>query len=333
MKDLKNKEWLPAAAIIVFLAVVALLCIGRLKDRHENGGEETIQEETMTETETESDYGGELPLETETESATETAEETVTETLTPPDGQISQSGVSSNDVSAGLDAEQQASSMNVQKTNEEMLWEMKEYFKENNMDAVKDLMELPWYQNMSASLEDTGTCYYYGPRNDSGMPEGMGIAVYAGNEYYYGEWKDGKRNGEGTWLKEYYPDENTPAEEKVYVSHMYRGEWADNKPNGQGQDHYDLDLSQAEEGKRYVQNVIGTFKNGRYDGDMYLTTVTGDGNEEEWNARAVEGTFSPYGAGGNQDDVPVYVDVNDENNYVWMSIQENQNQGVKEFVK
>ena len=41
---------------------------------------------------------------------------------------------------------------------------------------------------------------YEGEVNDDGAPHGQGIKTYGNGDRYEGEWKDGKRNGRGTYL-------------------------------------------------------------------------------------------------------------------------------------
>ncbi len=138
--------------------------------------------------------------------------------------------------------------------------------------------------------------YYYGERSSAGQPDGTGIACYADNAYYYGEWSNGKREGNGKWVRFYvYYDDDTTSD-RAYREHMYAGEWKNDLPDGEGQEHYELDMSKAAKKERYIQNVIGTFRSGFYSGEMYLTTLNWDGNQEEWNGFADAGIWSPYGA-------------------------------------
>lgn len=341
MKKLKNTEWMPVAAIVVFLVLVIILCVVRLKTRESRSTEgSAVSTESETgssaaETETESLYGGEIPMETQTGTEAKAETETAAETITEEAAAVGETKAEPSTEPAGtasVSANTAAETMNVRKSNQEMLDEMQAYWSRNEMDAVDDLMELSWYRKMSDSLEGKNTFYYYGSRNAQGMPQGTGIAVYAGDEYYYGEWQDGKRTGYGTWIKKYLYEEKDTASDRAYLIHMYQGEWKNDKPNGEGQEHFDLDMSQAAEEKRYIQNIIGTFTDGYYNGEMYLTTLTPDNNQEEWNGVAVDGIWTPYGAAGNQKDIPVFVSTEDEQDFIWMAVNENKGLGVSEFV-
>lgn len=185
---------------------------------------------------------------------------------------------------------------------------------------------------MSSDISDANSFYYYGERSSAGQPDGTGIACYADNAYYYGEWSNGKREGNGKWVRFYvYYDDDTTSD-RAYREHMYAGEWKNDLPDGEGQEHYELDMSKAAKKERYIQNVIGTFRSGFYSGEMYLTTLNWDGNQEEWNGFADAGIWSPYGAGSNRKEVPVCQDVDDDNNYLWLSVRDNKNRGIYELM-
>ena len=286
----KKKDLIPVMAIALFLVIIIVLCIVRLNERRaednrENAAsaesvemiyasemsgesEETSRDgsEDVSEAESEGDGQRSMALaETETGSSEESES---LENQLPSGKKKAESGergtgvrtISGNDPLAGAES--------ANKTNEEMLMEMAGYWEQDNMEAVRDLAHLAWFMKMSASIADEDTFYYYGERNAQGQPEGTGIACYADNEYYYGQWADGKREGEGEWVKYYvYYDDDTTSD-RAYTLHMYMGEWANDLPNGSGQEHYELDLSQAAKKDRYLQNVIGSFQDGMYSGEM-----------------------------------------------------------------
>lgn len=340
MED-KKKDLIPVAAIALFLVIIIILCVVRLQERRAdvNGGAEaTRSTETVTqilETESREEAAArETQAGTEQSAALESAAETETgkKESQIPSGKpktekkpgMAVRTISGNDPLAGADS--------ANKSNEQMLLEMAAYWEQDNMAAVEDLAMLAWYMKMSASIADEDTFYYYGERNDQGQPQGKGIACYTDNAYYYGEWEGGRRSGQGEWVRYYvYYDDDTDSD-RAYRLHMYMGEWANDMPNGEGQEHYELDMAKASRKERYIQNVIGTFRNGLYSGEMYLTTLNWDGNQEEWNGVADSGIWSPYGAATNAKEVPVCRDVDDDNNYMWISVRDNKEQGIGELL-
>lgn len=348
MED-KKKDQILIIAIVLFLVIIIILCVVRLNARKKNGEENGSLPQESVETLYESRESESTLPETETQTQTQTepdqaaaaaesepagGEETETLENQLPSGKVKQENASEKKDEArtinGKDPFAGAESAN--KTNEEMLMEMSGYWEQRNMEAVDDLAHLGWFMKMSAGISDESTFYYYGERNGLGQPNGTGIACYSDNAYYYGQWVDGKREGRGEWIRFYMYYDDDAASDRAYVMHMYAGEWADDMPNGEGQEHYDLDMSQAAKKERYLQNVIGTFQDGLYSGEMYLTTLNWQGNQEEWNGMAEEGIWSPYGAATNAKEVPICRDVDDENNYLWIAVRNNKDRGINELM-
>ncbi|RKM57290.1 hypothetical protein D6853_04560 [Butyrivibrio sp. X503] len=166
------------------------------------------------------------------------------------------------------------------------LKEMHDYWAKNNMEAVRELAHLERYEAMSYSLNGSYDFYYYGDKNDDGKPEGKGLAVYANDQYYFGEFKDGKRSGSGSWIC-FYPSYSG----NVVTEHTYSGEWAEDRPNGKGQEHYDYDSGRMNTSDIYIQNAIGYFKDSYYDKEMYIITVDKTGHTDEWTGTCKEGKF------------------------------------------
>lgn len=210
---------------------------------------------------------------------------------------------------------------------DEQLKEMMSYWADNNQKALDDLANLDRFKAMSWALRDTTDFYYYGDRNVSGVPEGKGIAVYADNQYYYGEWKNGVRSGNGTWI--HYHIHNATNKNDLYLYHQYTGSWAEDLPDGEGSEHYDYEMSLLKENTAYNNNLIGSYSKGLVNGDFYLTNIYSDGNVREWYAQAEHGSWIYKSE--NKDKAgrkPVYVSNIDPNDYIWMLPKENKNIGV-----
>lgn len=81
--------------------------------------------------------------------------------------------------------------------------------------------------------------------------------------------------------------------------------------------------------QRYTSNLIGTYHAGLVNGSFYLTTIYADGNMEEWNATAVNGSWQYiYNKADPKGNKPVYVSTTDEEDCVWMNPKENTGIGV-----
>lgn len=210
--------------------------------------------------------------------------------------------------------------------------EMKGYWEAKNMEAVEDLAYLPRYRAASEKLSGTTKYYYFGDTDGNKRPNGKGLAMYADNQYYYGEWKNGARSGNGMWIKYYVYDQNAKAKDSIYLQHSYSGSWANDLPNGNGAEHYDFIDENLEAEAAYNRNFIGNFKDGLYHGEIYITNYTGDGNTKEWSGTAKNGVWQPLGKVDANGRYPVIVDLFNEDNYQWMDAKENKDQGVKGLI-
>lgn len=207
------------------------------------------------------------------------------------------------------------------------LKEMMAYWADNNQKALDDLANLDRFIAMSWTLSGTDDCYYYGDIDSNGLPSGKGIAVYADNQYYYGDWKNGVRSGNGTWI--HYHIHQVKNTTDLYTYHQYTGGWAEDLPEGEGSEHYDYNMELLKKGIGYDTNLIGSYSKGLVHGEFYLTNIYSDGEIKEWNAKAEHGSWIYQNENkdkkGNR---TVYVDVNDPDNYIWMQPKDNANIGV-----
>lgn len=195
------------------------------------------------------------------------------------------------------------------------LQELTRYWKEGNQAAIRDLVHLPRFEAMSAALTGTKDFYYLGEAGADGLPEGFGVAVYADSQYYFGQWSQGKRNGEGTWFS-FYPD----YDQYAVKEHMYAGTFKDDLPNGHGQEHFDYNAEYMNEYDLYLQNVIGSFENGSYNGQMYVITVDMNSHTREWDGTCTKGTWQVV-SGGTKDSQgrsPVLSQRDNPENHVWL---------------
>ena len=207
------------------------------------------------------------------------------------------------------------------------------YFADNNQDAIWDLAHLKRYVKLSEELKNTDQYYYKGDVNSDGKPDGLGLAIYENNSYYYGEWSDGMRSGTGTWYRFYIGKINKSNAMGKYMAHSYVGSWANDLPNGQGAEHFDVDVSKLKVRERILQNVIGNFSDGLYDGELYANTVDYTGTVEEWNGVTNKGVFTLWrdmsaigecAVWQNKDDLSLCIDIDKS---------ENKNQGLRELLK
>lgn len=218
---------------------------------------------------------------------------------------------------------------------EDQLKELMYYFADGNQAAMDDLTNLERFRAMSWKLSGTKEFYYFGDTDANGLPDGVGIAVYADNQYYYGEWKDGVRSGMGTWIHYHVRLTQAGSGTKagtgdIYTYHQYQGSWEGDLPQGEGAEHYEYDISLLQPNVGYNTNLIGNYAKGLVNGEFYITNIYSDGNMKEWYAQAEKGSWIYQN--DSKDKVgrrPVQVEDRDPNNYIWMYPKDNINIGVR----
>lgn len=208
---------------------------------------------------------------------------------------------------------------------------MLDYYKQNNLEALDDLSHLDRYIAMSYSLNKTDDFLYYGDVNSKGEPDGVGAAVYADNQYYFGEWKNGVREGKGLWVHYHIHFDTNLTDKTIY--HSYGGEFKNDLPNGSGQDHYEFDSAFLQGTDRYINNYIGTYKDGYVDGEIYCTITTKQEKYADFEGTAINGSFTYLSESRDkQKKGPVMVNRENPDDYLWMSDSENRFIGVESYI-
>lgn len=207
------------------------------------------------------------------------------------------------------------------------------YFRDNNQEAIWDLTHLKRYVKLSEGLKGTDSYYYTGEVNADGKPQGEGLAIYEDNSYYYGHWENGLRCGDGRWFHFYIRVKDKTNKMGIYMAHSYSGGWKDDLPDGYGSEHYDVDISKLEMRERILQNVVGNFSSGLYDGELFANTVDYTGNEEEWYGTAEKGVFELFRDVSAIGECSVWQKKDDQNLYMDIDESENKNQGIEELLK
>ena len=212
------------------------------------------------------------------------------------------------------------------------LSEMEGFFDSNNLQALDDLAHLDRYVAMSLNLDYESCEYaYYGDTNSEGKPHGKGIAVYADNQYYCGQWVNGKREGAGVWFHYHIHFEKNYQDPVIF--HSFVGNFKNDLPDGHGQDHYEYDLIRMVPGKNYFANVIGDFSKGYINGELYVTTQNKENNWMEFTGNAKEGSFESLGTNSDpKAQIPVLMDTHNPDNYYWLYVYENRNIGVDSYI-
>ena len=348
----KNQDWrepkVPIILILSGITIVLLLCIIVLlvvsPGRKESDDSEALQQ-NMLDYADEQKQNDNVPADTPSQEIivvesseqpeieeTATSEET---TETPeeekPEENEEEIPVESETIDKTAIVVDVEDENDVSYTKEFIMNEMMPYFADNNLDAIWDLAHLKRYVKLSAGLKNTGTYYYQGGVDSDGNPDGIGLAIYENNTYYYGSWSHGLRSGDGRWIRFYIDEIGAKPTKKTYQSHSYSGMWSNDLPNGEGAEHYDVDISQLTSKDRIIQNVVGNFTNGLYDGEMYANTVDYIGNVEEWDGVAHQGVFDLWRDMSRIGECSVWKNKTDSELCLDIDKSENKNQGIREL--
>ncbi len=320
-----------AVLLICILVLLSITIAGRRKE----SSEETDLQQAITDYASEQQELEEQVLEngdTSVKEEEQTEEEPEEEDEEEPEEGTEESGAAEDDKTAVVvDIEDESDEAY---TKEFILKEAYPFFEDNDQDAIWDLAHLKRYVKLSKGLEGTGEYYYQGGVDGEGKPDGTGLAIYEDNSYYFGEWSHGERSGQGTWYRYYINQKNKTNANGIYMSHIYSGAWADDLPNGGGAEHYDVDISklQPTQGK-ILQNVVGFFTDGLYDGDMYANTVDYIGNVQEWEGIAKKGVFTLWRDMSAIGECAVWRYREDPSVCLDIDKSENVNQGIRELLK
>lgn len=324
-------------AVLLICIIVLLFLVPGRKRAAQTGADDLQQDITQyAQEQKQNDYVSGLSGETvsvdtaeqsdkeQTGSETEQAAETETDTVGDPVAKDSDKSAIVVDIEDEND---------VAYSKEFILNEALPYFADNNQDAIWDLAHLKRYVKLSEELEGTDKYYYNGDVNSDGLPHGQGLAIYENNSYYYGGWVNGVRSGSGTWFRFYIGKKNKSNAMGKYTAHSYSGEWAEDLPNGQGAEHYEVDISKLQVRERILQNVVGNFSSGLYDGELYANTVDYTGNVEEWSGVTEKGVFTLWRDMSAIGECSVWRKNDDPSLCMDIDKSENKNQGLRELLK
>ena len=312
----KNKEVLIGLIIIVILSIIAVFLLIRKEIRQNDSDRETVTEQTT------------IQESSSTEERITQTEESVEETVSTVQEKEEQSSDSITELETYVKKTRIDSNGHEGKLNE-----LYTSWKAYDLKAVDDLLHLEEFQTISSELKGTDQFYYYGDVNPEGNPEGYGLAVYSDNTYYCGEWKNGLREGNGMWQRIYIYKDKVAYPTRAVLAHTYNGEWSQDLPEGSGQEHYDYTISELKEDKIYFANVIGSFHEGYYNGDMYIMIMETDGTMSEWEGKASYGVWGSYGNAGVNGDYPLWKKRNEDDNYKWFYTEQNQSFGISGLKK
>lgn len=132
--------------------------------------------------------------------------------------------------------------------------------------------------NFSDVFTGTGTTYYTRiKRFVEEVDDGTAMVVYGADYVYYGEFKDGKRQGKGILISASKNDE------EVVSYYVYRGDWANDLPNGKGSVKI---VNNFGEENASITVIAGSFVDGYENGEMTKSVFEGGNSKEKKNYTA-----------------------------------------------
>ena len=347
MKEFKNLEVIIGFIVIVILGAIALFLVIRREIKRQpsvlpNQSQEITMEEEQDSEEESLEEENLISQENRQEEIEEGSKEQVLEKISSekkPQQEKKDEKKRYTLYSILKDEKYQSKTMKQRTTEDGQLEELYGYWDEYRLDAVADLVRLERIQKISMELEGSNKFYYYGATDPLGRPSGKGLAIYEDNTFYFGEWKEGLREGKGMWIQvAIYTEENKNANLGL-VEHSYNGQWKKDLPNGEGQEHfsYNYDILK-EDYLSYgfcLANVLGTFQDGYYHGEMYIMTVDERGNTTDWFGNCNMGVWEPIMKGNTTDAVWESYEKDEQGNssYHYIYPKENKGYGIYGLMK
>lgn len=204
-----------------------------------------------------------------------------------------------------------------------LLSQVQELIIAENYEQVNALVKTPECQDMLNSLQDDGS-YYYGERDQYGNRDGVGTAVCKGYRsvyFYYGSWSEGEKSGQGLALN---PSPDNPT--NPYG--LFTGEWAHDLPNGEGEERYQVIQSELEGGTGRDSLHRGLYKDGLFDGDIYIEVTWADEGVVSYQGTAKNGVWELQSEVEDGEAVMWNNLTDPTSSGMWSTIEDNKDNGV-----
>lgn len=181
-------------------------------------------------------------------------------------------------------AAEEAERIALEESHNDKLSKLLEMFnvEEPDLDAIKDMVRTEEFVDMVDEVIGSNS-FYYGERDDNGRRSGKGIAVYADGYFYYGDYADDVRSGEGIYLRAVY------AESSSIGSYVFEGTFANDKPNGNGTATSNFYKDKIGESGLTKQVITGEYTDGFENGTMNLTGTTKGGAKVKYTYKVENG--------------------------------------------
>lgn len=182
-------------------------------------------------------------------------------------------------------AQEEAERLAIEEAHNDVLEKILPLFEAEKVDydAIKEMLRTEEFIDLSDEVIGSDNSFYLGDRDVSGKRSGKGVAVYTDGYYYYGEFADDVRSGEGIYIKASYPEGSSIG------SYIFEGTFANDKPNGKGTatSNYYKDKIGA---SGLVKQVIkGEYSDGLENGTMELSGTPKSGGSVNYTYKSENG--------------------------------------------
>jgi len=152
-----------------------------------------------------------------------------------------------------------------------------------DMDAIKDMIRTEEFTDMVDEVIGSSNSFYYGDRDESGRRSGKGLAVYENGYFYYGDYADDVRSGNGLIIRAVY------SESSSIGSYIFEGEFLNDKPNGKGTATSNFYKDKIDSSGLTKQIITGEYTDGFENGTMNLTGTTKGGASVKYTYKVTDG--------------------------------------------
>lgn len=194
-----------------------------------------------------------------------------------------------NEEKARIQAEEEARQMEeeeraaIEEARAEVLSGVFKTFEAGNIDDVKELLRTPDIKDFADEIVSEDVSYYYGSKDADGKRSGKGLAMYINGYFYYGDFENDQRSGEGTWMRAVYSDSS------AIGSFIFKGTWENDKPNGAGEATSNFYKDKISANEMVKQIIKGEYKDGLENGSMNLSGATKGGASVNYTYKAEDG--------------------------------------------
>lgn len=194
-----------------------------------------------------------------------------------------------NEEKARIQAEEEARQMEeeeraaIEEARAAILSKVFNAFEAGDIDDVKELLRTQDIKDFADEIVSEDISYYYGSKDADGKRSGKGIAMYINGYFYYGNFENDQRSGEGTWMRAVYSDSS------AIGSFIFKGTWADDKPNGAGEATSNFYKDKISANEMVKQVIKGEYKDGLENGSMNLSGATKGGASVNYTYKSEDG--------------------------------------------